>query len=156
MPIAETVNSYLSDRHVKFDLVPHRKSDSCLDSAIAAHVQEDHVAKAVIVKDNVGYAMIIIPASSWIKMHAFQKEIGHEYNLAREDELNNLFKDCRPGAIPALGPAYGIETFLDEQLMTLANIYFEAGDHENLIHVHGNEFHELLKGVRHGHFCSSH
>ena len=151
MSIAETVNSYLSDHHVNYELIPHRKSYSCLDSAKAAHV-----AKAVIVKDNEDYAMIVIPANDWIKMHAFESEVGHKYQLASEAELNNIFKDCQAGAIPALGPAYGLDTFLDEKLLTLANIYFEAGDHENLIHIHGDEFHSLLKGVRHGHFSSCH
>jgi len=156
MSIAQTVNSYLSDHHIDYELLPHRKSYSCMDSAKASHIREDHVAKAVIVKDNGNYAMVVIPASGWIKMQAFQNEVGRNYKLASENELDILFKDCQQGAIPPLGPAYGLETFLDEELMSLANIYFEAGDHENLIHIHGDEFQALLKGVRHGHFSRSH
>ena len=49
-----------------------------------------------------------------------------------------------------LGPAYGIETFLDEALMSLANVYLEAGDHEHLVHIGGDDFKTLLSGVRHG------
>ncbi len=47
---------------------------------------------------------------------------------------------------------YQLETFLDEQLTSLANVYFEAGDHEHLLHISGAAFLTLLKGVRHGHF----
>jgi Ala-tRNA(Pro) deacylase len=41
---------------------------------------------------------------------------------------------------------------MDEALTTLANVYFEAGDHEHLVHTSGDDFKHLLSGVRHGHF----
>jgi Ala-tRNA(Pro) deacylase len=51
-----------------------------------------------------------------------------------------------------LSPAYGIETLIDERLTSLANLYFEAGDHQQLVYVDGEALHILLKGVRHGNF----
>ena len=152
MSISKTVNTYLVDHKVQFELVPHPLSFSAKETAQAAHVGEDHIAKAVIVKDDKGYAMVVVPGSDWIKMRDLQDELDRDFELAEESELKSLFSDCDIGAIPALGQAYGIETYLDERLNSLANIYFEAGDHQNLVHVHGDEFHKLFKGVRHGHF----
>lgn len=37
-------------------------------------------------------------------------------------------------------------------LASLANIYFEAGDHERLVHTTGDDFQRLLGGVRHGYY----
>ncbi len=152
MSIAKTVKSYLSEHNVEFQLVPPPKTYSSRDAARAAHVSEDHIAKAVVVKDAQGYAMVVIPGSDWLRLHTLQAEVDRKFELAEESAVNTLFTDCQPGAIPPLGPAYGLETFLDERLMSLANIYFEAGDHENLVHIQGESFHKLLKGVRHGHF----
>ena len=152
MSIPETVNSYLIDHNVHYELVRHPISYSSRETAMAAHVNEDHIAKAVIVKDAKGYAMVVLPGSDSIKLHGLQQEINRDFELAKEQELKKLFSDCQTGAIPPIGQAYGIETYLDERLNSLANIYFEAGDHENLVHIHGDEFHELFKGVRHGHF----
>ncbi len=152
MSIANTIKSYLSKHQVEFELVPHPKTFSSHDSAESAHVADDHIAKAVIIKDEKGYAVVVIPGSNWVKLQALDDELNRKFELAEESEVNLLFKDCEPGAIPPLGLAYGLETFLDQQLTTLANIYFEAGDHKNLVHVHGEEFHALFKGVRHGYF----
>ena len=152
MAIAKTVQNYLKQHQIKIILVPHPKTYSTHDSAEAAHVREDHIAKAVVVKDAKGYAMVVIPGSHWLKLEALQEETDRNFQLAEEKEIDTLFKDCKAGAIPPLGPAYDIETFLDEQLSSLANVYFEAGDHEQLVHVNGEGFHSLLKGVRHGHF----
>jgi len=110
------------------------------------------IAKAVLVKDRQGFAMVVIPGSNWVKLQALQEEADRDFELADESDVDELFSDCQPGAIPPLGPAYGMETFLDEQLTSLANVYFEAGDHIHLVQVNGKAFHDLLKGARHGHY----
>jgi Ala-tRNA(Pro) deacylase len=84
-----------------------------------------------------------------------QQELDRTLELASETEVDNLFKDCQPGAIPPLGLAYDMETVLDEALITLAKVYFEAGDHEHLAQVNGDDFRKLLSGVRHGYFSRS-
>jgi len=152
MVISATIERYLIQHRVDYELVPHPTTYSSHDTAKAAHIADDHIAKAVIVKDEKGYAMVVIPASHWLKLEALQQEADRDFVLAAESDATKLFPDCAPGAIPPLGPAYDLETFMDERLTSLANVYFEAGDHEDLVHVNGDAFHTLLKGVRHGHF----
>ena len=152
MAIAETVENYLLDKSVDYQLVAHPYSGSSHETAEASHVREDHIAKAVIVKDSAGYAMVIVPASHWVEMKHLRRELDRTFELVSERQLADLFSDCDTGAVPPLGPAYQIETFLDESLTTLANVYFEAGDHQHLVHVSGDGFRRLLSGVRHGHY----
>lgn len=150
MAIAETIQRFLEQHSVEYDLVPHPHTESTHETAEAAHVDEDHIAKAVIVKDEAGYAMVVVPASNWVEVGHLRKELNRDFHLATEAELAKLFNDCEAGAAPPLGIAYGIETFLDEALTSLANVYFEAGDHELLVHTTGEGFRTLLSGVRHG------
>jgi Ala-tRNA(Pro) deacylase len=152
MAIANTVKDFLAKKSVEYKIAPHRHTGSSHETAEASHVNEDHIAKAVIVKDDSGYAMVVIPASNWLEMKHLNKELDRDFKLIEEDELAKLFPDCETGAVPPLGPAYQIETYLDEQLTSLANVYFEAGDHENLVHISGDSFKTLLSGVRHGYF----
>lgn len=152
MAVAETIKQFLDNKSIDHGLVAHPHTGSSHESAEASHVREDHIAKAVIVKDATGYAMVVIPANQWVEMKHLRQELDRDFELVEEDELSELFPDCEVGAIPPLGPAYAIETLLDEALTTLANVYFEAGDHEHLIHTTGEDFKRLLSGVRHGHF----
>jgi Ala-tRNA(Pro) deacylase len=156
MAIAETVKNYLDQKPVHFDLVSHPHSGSSHESAQSSHVREDHIAKGVIFKDSSGYAMVIVPAANYVEMKHMRKELNRELELVEEDEFAKLFPDCELGAIPALGPAYKVETFLDDSLTSLANVYFEAGDHEHLVHLSGDDFKALLSGVRHGHYSQVH
>ena len=42
---------------------------------------------------------------------------------------------------------------MDDRLEGFNDIYFEAGDHETLIHVSAAVFHELMRSEPHGKFC---
>ena len=151
MTIAEKVEQCLALEGVNYQLVRHPKSYSSRETAQAAHVREDHIAKAVILKDEHGFVMAVIPASSWLRLHALEHELNRKLEFATEKEIDALFADCQPGAIPPLGPAYGLETVLDEELTSLGDVYLEAGDHEHLVQVNGMSFRTLLSGSRHGH-----
>lgn len=156
MAIAETVEKFMTQCSVDYTLVTHPHTYSSHETAEAAHVREDHIAKAVIFKDFTGYAMIVVPASNFVEIKHVRKEFNRDFELVDEDELDRLFTDCEPGAIPPLGLAYDIETFMDDALVSLASVYFEAGDHEHLVRVSGEDFRHLLSGVRHGHYSHEH
>jgi len=147
-----TQERFLVQRKAEYDLLLHRHTGSSRETAAAAHVPEDHIAKAVVVKHRADYAIVIIPADRWLQMDALRKELGRDLQLATEKEIAHLFNDCEPGAVPPLGPAYGVETLLDEVLSSLDDVYFEAGDHEQLVHIRGEEFQDLLRGVRRGYY----
>jgi Ala-tRNA(Pro) deacylase len=152
MAIAKRVDDYLREQGVEFDLIPHRTTGSTHESAMAAHVGDDHIAKAVVVRDDKGIAMAVIPGDSWLDMNILNRETDRDFRLDDEADLAGLFPDCAEGAVPAIGPAYGLETFLDEALTTLANLYFEAGDHRHLVHISGEALTRILPGVRRGYF----
>ena len=104
------------------------------------------------VRHGVDYTIVIIPASRCLRMDDLRRELGRDLQLATEEEVAQLFNDCEPGAVPPLGPAYGVETLLDEVLNSLDDVYFEAGDHEQLVHIRGEGFQGLLRGVRRGYY----
>ncbi len=155
MSIAKSVLSVLSEKGVDYSIVSHPRTFSSAETASAAHIDDDHIAKTVVVKDDRGYLLAVIPAGRWLDIQRLRDELARDLHLASEDEADQLFPDCQPGAFPPLGEAYGLETVLDEALTGLAKVYFEAGDHEQLIVVNADQFHNLTKGVRRGHFCQS-
>ncbi len=64
--------------------------------------------------------------------------------LAGEAELKEKFADCALGAVPPLGSAYGLPVVVDVGLAAQPEVYFEAGDHEHVVHVTRSEFQRLL------------
>jgi Ala-tRNA(Pro) deacylase len=56
---------------------------------------------------------------------------------------------ARGNAAP-LGLAYGIDAILDERLADAPDIYFEAGDHQALVHMSGRDFLKLMANAPRG------
>ena len=152
MAISERLRAFLEDQQAVYELVTHAHTGSSHESATESHIPEDHLAKAVLLKDGEGYVLAVIPASQWVKTHALRDELGRELHLADESEVERLFNDCDLGAVPPVGQAYGLETLMDESLTTLATVYFEVGDHEHLARVDGETFRRLTQGARRGHY----
>jgi Ala-tRNA(Pro) deacylase len=151
MTVAASVVRVLTDHGTEYNLIPHPKSFSSVESANFAHVPEDHIAKGVLLKDRDGYVLAVIPASEWVDLRRLKAELGRDLDMAPETEVDRLFNDCAPGAIPPLGEAYGLEMVLDESLTHLSSIYFEGGDHEHLVRLDSDQFNALMQGVRRGH-----
>lgn len=150
MGIATTVRDFLDDAGVRYDLVPHDYTPNSRRAAEAAHVPPDQVAKPVILEDEKGYVMAVVPASRRVEIESLQHQLGRQLVLATEPELDDLFTDCRQGAVPAVGQAYGVQVVWDECLAACPDVYFEAGDHTDLVHMTGREFTFLMGRNPHG------
>ncbi len=152
MAIAMTLQQYIQDQEITFDVIQHDKTRTSNETASVAHVSGNCLAKTVILEDEIGYVMVVIPASHHVMMSAVDDVMRRKLTLAKEVELPRLFTDCELGAIPPIGDAYGIETMVDDSLAEQTDIYFEAGDHELLLHVSNEQFDAMMTDAMHGHF----
>ena len=149
MTIAASVQKHLEQEAVHFDLVEHPRTLDSAHTAEAAHIPGAHLAKGTVLRDDRGYLLAIVPASRRVDLGAVHRHFGRPLGLATESEITSLFTDCEPGAVPPLGAAYGIDTVIDESLVDAQDVYFEAGDHQGLIHVSGTDFRRLVAGAEH-------
>jgi Ala-tRNA(Pro) deacylase len=147
MGIAATLQRHLDQHHACYDVRSHRPTTSSLHTAHSAHVPGNCLAKSVLLEDDRGFMMAVLPASRAVDLQALAALTGRHLRLARESAFQPVFGDCALGAVPPLGPIYGVETLLDERLADQKEIWFEAGDHRELIHMASAEFLALLPGV---------
>lgn len=146
MAISNKLRLYLKQHDVKYRLVSHPHSTSSMESAEKAHVPGDALAKGILVKEEGEYLMVVLPSDYYIELDTLHKLLGKEVEMAQEAELIGLLPDCELGAIPAVGPVFGIKTIWDPNtsLGKEEQVFFEAGDHEHLVKVSGKQFHELM------------
>jgi len=149
MAIASTLKSYLDGHKIHYDTVEHVHTASAMDSAKSAHIPAHQLAKAVVLEDDTGYIVSVLPSSNRLNLGWVNEELQRDLKLATEPELKGLFKDCDTGAVPALSNAYGLKVIWDDQLKHASDIYIEAGDHEHLIHLKGEDFRELMARLPH-------
>ena len=130
MPLSERLRSFLESHHAEFPLTTHAKAFTARDVAAAEHLPAREVAKTVVIFGDDAYHMIVLPASKLVDLYEVRPVLGlSKARLATEAELGTLFPDCELGAMPPLGPLYGLPVYLDNSLMGQDWIAFNAGTH---------------------------
>lgn len=150
--IATRLKWYLDTHRICYEVVHHTHDDTSLGCARAAHVPGGRVAKCILLEDERGYLLAILPASCRLQLHRIRDDLKRDLELASEAELGLVFGDCEVGAVPPIGDAYGIPTLIDDCLLRMPDVYFEAGDHEDFVHMSGSAFGALLARGQHGSF----
>jgi Ala-tRNA(Pro) deacylase len=154
MAIAHTVESYIAKRGVRYDVISHVHSHSSAETAQLAHVPGDRLAKSVILEDDDGFVMAVLSSTCHIRLGRLSRELNRRLRLATENALPHLFVDCELGAIPPVGPAYGMSTIVDDGIADQPEIYFESGDHEQLIRMNREDFRTLMGHAGHARFAA--
>jgi Ala-tRNA(Pro) deacylase len=156
MPISPRLAGYLNERLARYEVCEHAHTDTAAQTARCAHVPPHQLAKSVILEDERGCVMAVLPADQRVHVGELARLLGRDdLHLSDEERVKQLFNDCAPGAVPALGMAWGMETIVDQTLASAPDVYFEAGDHEQLIKLTRAAFDALMQDARHAHFSQA-
>lgn len=139
------LKEYLESNNIKYDTLAHGQAFTSQEIAEAAHISGRELAKTIMIKINGKMAMAVLPASCNIDLGLLRNAAGaEEIELAREEEFQDLFPECEPGAMPPFGNLYGMEVFVDDKLTEDENISFNAGSHTELIKLSYEDFDHLV------------
>lgn len=152
MARAMTVENFLDRHHLPYEKVSHTPTDNSLDSARAAHIPPERLAKGVLLNADGKYVLAVTRADCHLNLAELKRQLQAEVGLANREEIESVFDDCELGAVPPLGPAYGVESIWDDELAKEPDLYFELGDHTHLVHVSTQDYLSLLGNERHGSF----
>jgi len=156
MSIPTRLTRYLDQRGARYEVLVHPHSRSSVETARTAHVPTHQLAKSVLLEDDAGCVVVVVPGNRTVMVGEIARMLGRkELHLADENRIAALLTDCDRGALPALGMAWGIETVVDDELEASDVVYVEAGDHEHLLRLSHEQFHQLMSPARHGHFCKA-
>lgn len=153
MPMSATLHEYLRSKGSRYDIVHHPYSHSSAETAAAARVPGERLAKTVLLGDEHGYVAAVLPSTHAVRLSELWATTGRHLKIAKESDVREVFKDCDIGALPPIGAAYGMQTYLDESLTREPDVYFEAGDHEELVHMQTEQFLALMDRAERAHFA---
>ena len=143
MPLAK-LKTFLDDNGVKYRQINHSPAITAQEVAASAHLSGKEMAKTVMVKVDDTLVMVVVPASSKVRLGGLKKVCGaSEVCLASEDEFKDRFPDCEPGAMPPFGNLYGMNVYASNALAEDEEIAFNAGSHTELIQLSFADFERL-------------
>ena len=137
MTIAPMLQHHMDRQGIAYDVMPHDREVVATRIAQTAHIPGNSFAKGVLLKTDSGYLVAVVPGNRYVDLAELSHRRHERLGLASEEEARRIFADCDPGAVPAC------PTIVDETLADFDEIYMEAGDHQNLIHVNRKAFARL-------------
>ncbi|MCM5569447.1 YbaK/EbsC family protein [Burkholderiaceae bacterium FT117] len=153
MTISARLSRYLDQRGARYQVSTHDRSSSSAETARTARIAPHLLAKSVVLEDERGWVVAVVPADSRLMIGRLSELLGRDrLRLADESRIAMLFEGCEPGAVPPVGMAWGLETVVDDELDRVDLVYMEGGDHECLLSMSRREFRDLMSEARHGRF----
>lgn len=154
MSIPSRLSNYLVEHGARYGVYAHRHSRSSAETARVANVKPHLLAKSVVLEDEQGPVVALVPADKTVRLNAVSHLLGrHRLHLSDEARIHSLFGDCEAGAVPPFGMPWGVPTVVDTELDANEIVYLECGDHECLVRVSNAQFRELTREATHGHVC---
>lgn len=152
MAVAISLQHYLDQLGVEYEVVQHPYAETGKETASRAHIPAEKLAKSIILEDEGGLLMAVCAVSRRIKLGDLYRETNRRMQFVNESDLADVFDDCVPGAVPPIGDLYDVDVVVDMELFMQPDVYFEAGDHEDLVHVSAEVFQELMSNAEHASF----
>jgi Ala-tRNA(Pro) deacylase len=146
MAILTKLKEFLDTNGVRYEVRSHRPAFTAQEVAEAEHIPGREMAKVVMVRDGDDYLMAVLPAPDHLDLDRLGKAAGRdELRLATEREFARLFPGCEPGAMPPFGNLYALPVWVDESLARDDEIAFNAGNHQQTVHMKYADFARLVQ-----------
>ncbi|MGH9253856.1 MAG: aminoacyl-tRNA deacylase [Vicinamibacterales bacterium] len=145
LSVPPSITQYLREHDVDYSVIHHHVAYTALREAAASHVPGREWAKAVVFMADNQPTLAVVPADYVVDTHRLRDLTGaKQLRLATEGEIASLYQGCEPGAMPPLGPLYGQRVFVDESMVSNAEIAFNAGSYGDAIRMRYRDFEKLV------------
>jgi len=125
--VVRQLSELLSERGAVFDLTSHREVRTSEEAAAVRGTSLHSGAKALLVKGDEGFTLLVMPADLSLDSSAARRRLGSKrMRFATPDELRDL-TGLLPGSVPPFGSLFGLPTICDERLADNDKINFNAG-----------------------------
>jgi Ala-tRNA(Pro) deacylase len=135
----DTTTSYLDEHGVAYEVVEHGERFTAAAEARAAGMEPHNAAKSLLLRDDDGYELVVIPASERLDLKKVRQALGRELRLATEQEMEADFAQFELGALPPVGPMLPAPEVVDRRLLEHDRVLCNAGDHRHSVLVDPRE-----------------
>lgn len=148
MAVTETVQEFLRQANVAYSVFPHAPAYTAQEEAAVTHISGRDWAKPVVFFADGEPIQAVVPADLVVDLEQLLLLTGAErLRLATEAELEALYPDCEPGAMPPLGPLYNQPVFVDIALASEPQVVFNGGTHGDAVCMRYDDFAALARPV---------
>ena len=139
-PILKRIVDLLERHQVTFEQCSHEAVYTSADTARVRGEPLHSGAKALVVKTESRFVLLVLPGDCKLDSKASKKLTGSKsLRFAAREEVAEL-TGLEPGSIPPFGSLFGLPTFCDTGLADCEQINFNAGAHTESIRMRYQDY----------------
>lgn len=133
-PVLERVVAALRGAGIEFTQMHHASVFTSAEAAAIRGTTLHSGAKALILKGEESFLMVVLPADMALDSTAVRKLLGvKRMRFATKEEVSEITGGLTPGSIPPFGSLFNLATICDERLAENERINFNAGSHSDSV-----------------------
>jgi len=133
---------HLDTLGIPYEVVEHERAFTAASEADAAGVPAANAAKSVLLHDEEGYRLAVIPAAERLDFGKVRDLLGisrASLRLATEKQMGAEFPEFELGAIPPLGEMLPVPEIVDSRVLDHERVLCNAGDHAHSVLLDPND-----------------
>ncbi|HEY7381891.1 MAG TPA: YbaK/EbsC family protein [Gaiella sp.] len=129
-----TLTRALDEAGIAYEVLEHPRTDTAAAEAAALGLEQDEVAKTIVVSGTAGNVRVVVPASERIDMHKLREllDAGKEAHLLAEGDLAREYPEFELGAVPPVG-GRDDAVIVDRRVAERSAVVLEAGTHDHSV-----------------------
>lgn len=147
MPIASKLSQHLLQHGIDCQPIHHPRSASFEQAIESSGAVPELTLKAIVLLDRKGPVMAVVPYLADLDLPVVNKTLSREFQVLSADQSGQLFKDCEPGNIPALGMAYGLPILIDSEVLEFDHCFMRSGCASTMLRLPGRALRMAMKGA---------
>jgi len=141
----EKLKSFLEDNKVVYEYKEHEEVRTSEEAAKARGEDIKIGAKAMILKADDKFIMLVLSAAKKIDSKRVKQMLGVEsLRFATPDEVTNL-TGCIPGGVPPFANVFGLDLIVDRTIPLNEFMAFNAGERTKSLKLKTKDYLSLLK-----------
>jgi Ala-tRNA(Pro) deacylase len=143
-----SLETLLKQARIPYTTFRHPEAFTAQAEAAVSHVPGYSWAKIVVCFADEEPILAVVPAPFMVDFEQLRVlASARTLRLAREDEFRTLYPDCEPGAMPPFGNPHLQRIFVDQSLVGLPEMVFNAGTHTDAIRMHYLDFADVAHPI---------
>lgn len=142
-PEADALKNLLESSGVTYKIITHERVYTSEEAARIRGVPLSSGVKAMIVKAESGFFLVLVPGDKKIDFDKLKNKIGKS-RLASPEEVFRT-TGCEVGSVHPFGNLFGLRVLMDRHILDNETVNFNAGMHEVSINMSPHDMAEIIK-----------
>ncbi|PCJ49931.1 MAG: hypothetical protein COA74_03835 [Gammaproteobacteria bacterium] len=150
MPLVDVIKNELDSKKIQYEFIEIDKSYSFYHDAKQLGIPLENLARATVIEAHGENRLLVLRAGDMLDFSSLNTIYGNSVSIA--SNYQSRLEGCDPQCKVPLPELQSMEIVIDQRMLEVDTVYFDAGVHGSYLKISGEDFKQLHKESTLGEF----